>query len=170
MKFYKCNLFMCCVLLLVIGHCQAQKQPKRKKSENSNKVLCNSAGLEKADLCGEKLFFVGKNARLFPSTDPETEKYCGQTQNLVQCVKKFTDKCAQNEVQKNLANVMLYTVRSHHKGVCGSKAKRSQLVVMSKCANSIRKKSTNCMNKMLVEFGRANAMKESKYRIPYACW
>lgn len=138
--------------------------------ETSKVVVCNAAGLEKADLCGEKLFFVGKNARLFPNSDASAEKYCSQTSNLVQCVKRYTDKCSLNDIQRNLANVMLYTVRSHHKSVCGSKTKRTQLVTIAKCANSIRKKSSECMNKMLIEFGQALALKESKNRVPYGCW
>lgn len=155
-------------MFLFLGLIQAKGSSH--KSKDSEKIICNQAALDKADLCGEKLFFVGKNARLFPTTDSESDKYCSQTLSLVQCVKKFTDKCATNELQRNLANVMLYTVRSHHKGVCGSKSKKSTLMTMAKCANSIRKKSTECMNKMLIEFGQAMVMKDGKYRIPYACW
>ena len=147
-------------------------EAKERKNNNNNneKIVCNQAGLAKADLCGEKLFFVGKNARLFPTNEPEADKYCSQTLNLVQCVKRFTEKCARNELQRSLANVMLYTVRSHHKSVCGTKSKKGQLIVMSKCANSIRKKSTECMNRMLQEFGNALGLREAKNRIPYACW
>lgn len=131
--------------------------------------FCNKSNLRKADLCGEKLFFVGKNSRPFPSTEQELGKYCSQTTNLVQCVKRYTDKCA-NDVQRNLANVMLYTVRGLHKNTCGSKSKRKNLIVMSKCVNGIRKKSTDCMNSMLVEFGQANELNDQQYKVPYACW
>lgn len=135
-----------------------------------NVIVCNEESLHKADLCGEKLFFVGRNARLFPTNEEGMNKYCSQTPNLVQCVKKYTDKCAHNDIQKNLANVMLYTARSHNKNICGSKTKRGQMVAMSRCANAIRKKSTDCMEKMLKEYGNALGLKEQRYRVPYACW
>jgi len=142
----------------------------RHTKNGDSKIVCNRAGREKADLCGEKLFFVGRNARMFPTTESESEKYCSQTLRLVQCVQKYTDKCSRNEVSKNLSNVMMYTVRSHHKGMCGSKGKRGQMMTMSKCANAIRKKSAVCMEKMLVEFGQAIGLEESRFRVPYACW
>jgi len=162
MNSYLSVIFSICLL---VAFCEAARDKKADKGG----IKCDEKALEKADLCGEKLFFVGKNARLFPSSEPEAEKYCSQTQTLVTCVKKFTDRCASNDLQRQLANVMLYTVRSHHKGVCGSKQKRGQLMTMSKCANTIRKKSTECMNKMLIQYGEAIGLEDNKYRIPYAC-
>ncbi|KAH9403293.1 hypothetical protein TYRP_015176 [Tyrophagus putrescentiae] len=168
MKFtYLSFAFFC----LLVGYTAAKSSKSKSDGEKSStkSITCNEEALKKADLCGEKLFFVGKNARTFPTTEPDTEKYCTNTQNLVHCVKRYTDRCSRNELQKNLANVMLYTVRSHHKAVCGSRSKRGQMVTMSRCANSIRRKSTSCMDKMLVEFGQAMGLKESNNRVPYAC-
>lgn len=141
----------------------AERTPKAKPG-------CTLAGLKKADLCGEKLFFAGENARIYPKTEAEVESFCKETTDLIGCVKRFSDKCSLNDLQKNLANVMLFTVRSTNKNTCGSKSKRNNMMAMSGCANAIRKQSTACMNKMLTQFGHAQVLKQQQYRVPYACW
>ena len=133
-------------------------------------MACNKTNLRKADECGEKLMFIGKNSRKFPVNNVELEKYCSETTKIIQCVKRFTDKCARNDIEKNLANVMLYTVRSVHKSTCGSKKKRGMLVSMANCVNSLRKKSSSLLEGMLVEYGQAMALNDKSFRVPYACW
>ncbi|KAH7639206.1 hypothetical protein DERF_005839 [Dermatophagoides farinae] len=138
-------------------------------SSSSSTLTCTETNLANADLCGEKLFFVGKNSRPFPVNETELNDYCNETIQLIKCVRKFTEQCAKNSEQKQLANVMLYTVRSLHRSTCGSKTKRLQLLHMSSCVNSLRKQSSHCMNQMLIRFGQALGLQQQNNRIPYGC-
>jgi len=96
------------------------------------------------------------------------QKHCKQTSNLIRCVKDFTDQCGK-EVQKQLANVMLYTVKTVDKSYCSKSVKREELISMSSCANSIRDKTNDCMEKFMTGLGKANIC-EPKMKVPNTCW
>ena len=139
------------------------------KDDSKKKIKCTNKSLREADRCGEELFFAGENSRTYPTNEPEAVKYCTESQNLVRCVKTYTDSCARSELRKNLANVMLYTARNTHKSVCSSKSKRSKLLIMGGCANKIRQQSNKCVAQMLKEFGQAQGLFDSSFRVPYGC-
>ncbi len=142
-------------------------------STNSNhnrnhEIKCNEENRIKADVCAEKLWFVGRKSRKYPENEVQMQKYCKQTINLIKCVKDYTDQCGK-EIQKQLANVMLYSVKANQKSYCNKAAKRDEVISMSMCANSIRDESSACMDKFLTDLAKSNEV-ETKYKIPEACW
>jgi len=137
------------------------------RDNKNNKIKCDSENRHKADSCADKLWFVGKNARKFPETQNQMQKHCKQTTNLIKCVKDFTDNCAKG-VQKQLANVMLYTVKMNQKQYCTKSVKRDEVVSFSFCGNAIRDASSDCMEEFLNGLGKAKEV-DSKNRVPTAC-
>jgi hypothetical protein len=137
-------------------------------NNRNHEIKCDEENRIKADVCAEKLWFVGRKSRKYPENEVQMQKYCKQTTNLIKCVKDYTDQCGK-EVQKQLANVMLYTVKVNQKSYCNKAAKRDEVISMSSCANSIRDQSSACMDKFLTDLGKSNTM-ATKHKVPEACW
>jgi len=140
----------------------------KNKNKKNPKIKCDDQSQANADNCADKLWFVGKNSRKYPESEPQMLKHCKQTLNLIKCVKDFTDQCGQG-VQKQLANVMLYTVKMNQKSYCTKSSKREEVISFSSCGNSIREATNKCMESFLNGLGKANSA-ESKYKVPQACW
>ncbi|XP_054152527.1 uncharacterized protein LOC128951302 [Oppia nitens] len=135
--------------------------------KSSSSVKCDDESRKKADICADKLWFVGRNSRKYPESRPQMQKHCKQTLNLIKCAKDYTDKCAKG-VQKQLANVMLFTVKSNQKTYCSKAVKREEVIQFAACGNSIRDQSTTCMDNFMTSLGKANVM-DQKFKIPQAC-
>ena len=76
-------------------------------------------------------------------------KHCKETTELIACVKDHTNRCG-NELQKQLANVMLFTMKTNDKLYCSKSAKRQEFLSFGVCANKIRDQSNKCMEKFAV--------------------
>jgi hypothetical protein len=140
----------------------------KNKDKKNQKIKCDDQNQAKADNCADKLWFVGPNSRKYPESEPQMQKHCKQTLNLIKCVKDYTDQCGKG-VQKQLANVMLYTVKMNQKSYCTKSSKRQEVISFSPCGNSVREATNKCMESFLNGLGKANTM-ESKYKVPQACW
>ncbi|CAG2172194.1 unnamed protein product [Oppiella nova] len=130
-------------------------------------IKCDVESRKKADACADKLWFVGRNSRKYPETSQQMQKHCKQTNALIRCAKDYTDSCAKG-VQKQLANVMLFTAKTNQKSYCSKASKREEVLSFASCGNAIRDPSSTCMDTFLVNLGKANAM-ESKFKVPHAC-
>lgn len=139
------------------------------KKQSSASLECDDENRKKADLCAEKLWFTGRNARKFPESDEQMQKHCKQTLNLIKCCKDYTDSCAKG-VQKQLANVLLYTQKMNQKSYCSKAHKRDEVVQFASCGNSIKQDASHCLDSFLDDLGKAKAVKEAKLRVPHACW
>jgi len=126
---------------------------------------CDEDSRSIANDCGEKLFFVGRNSRLYPESGPHLDSFCRETTNLMSCVTDFTNACRQG-LHRSMTNVMIATVRVNQRNYCS--AKRQELLDMSKCGNAIRGQSANCMDLFLANLGRANVAVK-RHRVPHGC-
>ena len=129
---------------------------------------CSRDAKRMADICADKLWFVGRKSRKYPENEWELQKHCKQTTNLIKCVKDFTDLCA-NEGQRQLANVMLFTMRVNDKSYCTKAAKSRELMSLGVCGNQIREQTDKCMDVFLLLLGKSNAY-ETRFKVPHACW
>ncbi|CAG2181276.1 unnamed protein product, partial [Oppiella nova] len=129
--------------------------------------VCDDEHKIKANVCADKLWFVGRRSRKYPENEPELEKHCKQTANLIACVKDYTDVCGK-ETHKQLANVMLFTVKQIDKNYCTKSTKKQELMSFSACGNQIRDQSNKCMDQFMVELGKSNAF-ETRMKVPHAC-
>ena len=145
-----------------------ESSPIQYRKEKALNVGCTSEAKSTANTCAEKLWFVGRKSRKYPETDPELQKHCKQTSILIKCVKDYTDLCG-NELHKQLANVMLFSVRTHDKSYCTKSGKKQEFMSLGVCGNHIRDQTSKCMDEFLVMLGKANAF-ESKFKVPNACW
>lgn len=139
------------------------------RKPSAAQVKCDDQSRKKADSCADKLWFVGKNSRKYPESDSQMQKHCKQTLNLIKCAKDYTDSCAKG-VQKQLANVMLYTAKMNQKSYCAKLNKREEVISFASCGNAIRDESSVCMDQFLMDLGKANSVEESKHKVPHACW
>jgi len=128
---------------------------------------CTDSRRQSAYMCAEKLFFAGNNSRLLPETEAQLQAHCSESNELMKCVKDFTDKC-RHGLHKSIATIMISTVRFNTRNYCFRPQKRAELLSMASCGNAIRTESTACMDPFLWSLGRANhAVK--RYRVPHGC-
>ena len=141
-------------------HCS----PVREKKSTD----CTKESAEKANQCAEKLWFAGRHSRKYPENNDQMNKHCKETTELIACVKDHTDRCA-NDIQRHLANVMLFTMKTNDKHYCGKSAKRQEFLSLGVCANQIRDQTNKCMERFLLMLGKSNKY-QTKYKVPFACW
>ncbi|XP_054163719.1 uncharacterized protein LOC128961498 [Oppia nitens] len=140
--------------------------PMSKKDKDVD-LMCDDIHKTKANACADKLWFVGHRSRKYPENEPELEKHCKETANLIKCVKDYTDVCG-NEVHRQLANVMLYTVKTLDRSYCTKSSKKTELMSFSVCGNHIRDQSNKCMDQFMIALGKSSAY-TTKLKVPHAC-
>ncbi|CAG2106572.1 unnamed protein product [Medioppia subpectinata] len=156
------------ILWALTTQCTAHTSLAAKKASKPKvEIKCDVENRKKADACADKLFFVGRNSRKYPETSQQMSKHCKQTNSLIRCAKDYTDTCAKG-VQKQLANVMLYTVKTNQKSYCSKSSKREEVISFAACGNAVRDETSTCMDNFLMNLGKANAV-EQKYKVPHAC-
>jgi len=156
------------VFILLLSFSLSVVLGARKNSDNKNpSIKCDGETRKKANVCAEKLWFVGKGSRHYPENMQQLQKFCKQTTGLIKCVKDYTDVCGKG-IQKQLANVMLYTVKMNQKSYCTKPSKKDEVISLSSCGNAIREQSNVCMENFLTGLGKANSV-EAKHKVPQAC-
>ena len=129
---------------------------------------CSDQKERAANLCSDKLFFAGKNSRLYPENEVELDQHCKETTELVRCVAQYTDNCPRG-VHRPTANVMLSTVRHNQRTYCNRASKRRDLIALGTCGNAIRTLSSKCFDTFLMDMGRASHSRRP-HKVPHGCW